>query len=381
MVHPERNGCAVRLVRGDDGESCHDHRAVAAAAGGAGDRVNGAHDRALGAGAGGGGRRRALLATAAALWVFPARARETLPMPPGGRRWRVGWLLFSGDRELAQRSVAAFVAGMHEKGWVQGEHYAIDTRDSGGDARRFTALAGELVALQPDVLIAIETTARAYREHTTTIPIVLWTSLDPVAAGLVASLAKPGTNVTGIAGQSYALLAKNIEALVEIVPRARRIALLYDPGWSDAQRMLEAAREYARAKGAELEPHPITTDARSVPATFQDLERRRPDGLVIPGQGAIIARASEILAQVRALRLPATGSIDAGGLVQQLWDPIANLREAADFVDRIFRGAKPGDLPVRQVMSYPVTVNARLAREIGVRLPQSLLIRADKVIE
>jgi putative tryptophan/tyrosine transport system substrate-binding protein len=336
------------------------------------------------------GDRRKLL-TFAAAWigrwvmgvgfVLTARAADRLPMPRGGRRWRVGWLLFSNDPKLVQRSIDAFASGMREKGWVRGEHYTIETRDSGGDVSRFAALAGELVSLHPDVLIAIETTARAYRAHTTTIPIVLWTSLDPVAAGLVKSLARPETNVTGIAGQSDALLAKNIETLLEIVPQAKRIALLRDPDWSAAQRMLDTARNAARAKGAELDAYSITAAPQSVQAVFDSFERRRPDGIVILGQGPIIGRSSEIRARVRAMRLPATGYVDAGRLVQQTWDSLANLREAADFVDRIFRGVSPAQLPVRQVMVYHVTINARLAREIGVELPALLRLRADRVIE
>lgn len=336
------------------------------------------------------GGRRALLTFAAgwigrwavgAGFVLTARAADRLPMPRGGRRWRVGWLLFSSDPKLVRRSIDAFASGMREKGWVLGEHYTIETRDSGGDVSRFSALAGELVSLHPDVLIAIETTARAYREHSTTIPIVLWTSLDPVAVGLVKSLARPGTNVTGIAGQSDELLTKNIEALFEIVPQAKRIALLRDPNWSAAQRMLETARGASRTKGAELDAYSITAAPQSVRAVFDSFERRRPDGLVILAQGPIIGRSGEILARVRSMRLPATGYVDAGGLVQQNWDSWANLREAADFVDRIFRGASPAQLPVRQVMVYHVTVNARLAREIGVELPASLRLRADRVIE
>jgi putative ABC transport system substrate-binding protein len=306
-------------------------------------------------------------------------------MPASHCRWRraggIGWLLVLNDRGLGQKYVAAFAAAMREKGWVLGEHYTIDERFSGGDTRRFPALAAELVALAPDVLIAVETTARAYRQHTTTIPIVLFASLDPVEAGLVRSLAKPGTNVTGISNVADALTAKNVEAIFEIVPRARRIALLYDPGWSAADRSLKVAREVVRAKGAELDAHPITTDAQSVRTAFRHFERQRPDGLLIFANGATYAQAGPILTEVRAMRLPAAGLIEAGGLARHAPDLSANLRESADFVDRIFRGARAADLPVRQVMSVAVTVNARLAREIGVELPASLRIRADQTID
>lgn len=308
-------------------------------------------------------------------------AADSLPMPAGGRRWRIGWLLFSNDPKIVQRSIDAFSAGMRAKGWVLDEHYTLETRDSGGDAKRFDALAGELVALNPDVLIAIETTAQAFRKHTKSIPIVLWASLDPVATGLIRSLAKPGTNVTGISVQADALLGKNIEFLTEIVPHAKRIGLLYDPNWSGVERFLESARQVARGKKAEIEAHPITKDRGSVLVAFAKFEHRRPHGLVIMPHASIVSQAGDILEQVRRLRLVAAGYVEAGGLVQQSWNPQANLREAADFVDRIFRGTKPSELPVRQVMSFVVTVNARLAKEIGVGIPATLRLRADRVIE
>ena len=122
--------------------------------------------------------------------ALAARARASVPMPPGGRLWRIGWLLITrADSGGAQRAIATFESALGEHGWVRQRHYTLELRWSEGDARRFPALAGELVALQPDVLIAVETTALAFRRHTSTIPIVLWASLDPVAAGLVISLA------------------------------------------------------------------------------------------------------------------------------------------------------------------------------------------------
>lgn len=326
-------------------------------------------------------RRRALVAVVAALLGSAAQARDPLPMPPGGRLWRIGWLLTLSDRELSRKYVAGFVAAMHGKGWVAGEHYVIEERYSGGDARRFVELAAELVALSPDVLMAVETTALAYRRHTATIPIVLWASLDPVAVGLVQSLARPGTNVTGISNVADGLTTKNVEALIEIVPRAARIAVLFDPGWSASQRQLDVVREIARVKRVQVEAHAITTDSQSVRAAFGHFERQRPDGLVILVGGAPNAQAASILAGVRALRLPATGLIEAGGLARHGFDIPANLRESTDFIDRIFRGAKPADLPVRQLMAITVTINPRLAREIGVDLPATLRVRADEVIE
>jgi putative ABC transport system substrate-binding protein len=331
-------------------------------------------------------RRRAVRAAVALLWLarapVAAAAGSDLPMPPGGRRWRIGWLLITrADSGGAQRAIAAFESAMSERGWMRQRHYTLELRWSEGDARRFPALAGELVALQPDVLIALETTALAFRRHTRTIPIVLWASLDPVAAGLVRSLAQPGGNVTGVSNVADGLIAKNVESLFELVPRARRVAFLQDPGWAAAARQLEVAREVARLKGARLDGVAITTDAHSVEQAFRAFERERPDALMIANSGATLAQAQAIRERVRVQRLPAAGLVEAGAVVRHSADVLASLREAADLVDRILRGAKPADLPVRQIKSVTVTLNLGLARELGIEVPASLRVRADEVIE
>ncbi len=329
--------------------------------------------------------RRRMLGGAVALAVarasMAAEQGSALPMPPGGRPWRIGWLLISGDAALQRRVVDAFHAAMRERGWQTGRHYTIDERSSGGDSRRFPALAAELVASSPDVLIGVETTAKLLRQHTTTIPIVLWASLDPVAAGLVQSLARPGTNVTGVSNVADGLQAKNAEALFEIVPRARRVALLYDPNWAAADRTVAVVGRVAQVHGAQLLPLAVTADASSVQAAIAAIDRERAEGLMIANNAALMVGAAAIAAAIRARRLPASGNLAAGAVASHAVDLLANVREAADFVDRIFRGAKPADLPVRQIMSVKVTVDARRAREIGVALPASLLLRADEVIE
>jgi putative ABC transport system substrate-binding protein len=326
--------------------------------------------------------RRRALALGLDVVALVAQAGYEVPMPPGGRPWRIGWLLVTrADSGVAQHAIAAFETALGEHGWVRERHYSMALRWSEGDARRFPTLAGELVALQPDVLIAVETTALAFRRHTTTIPIVLWASLDPVAAGLVSSLAQPGGNVTGVSNVADGLTAKNVEALFELLPRARRIALLQDPGWAAAARQLEVAREVARLKGARLDAVAITTDAHSVEQAFRAFEGERPDALMIANNGATLAQAQGIRERLRVQRLPAAGLIEAGAVVRHSADVLASLREAADLVDRILRGAKPADLPVRQIKSVTVTLNLGLARELGIEVPASLRVRADEVIE
>lgn len=328
--------------------------------------------------------RRAIVGAASVVLFVPtapAAAREAPPLAPGGRPWRIGWLLEGADRSAAQGAVEVFTAAMRERGWVLGVHYVLDTRRSGGDAARLAALAAELVAAAPDLLLGIETTAKAYRRHTTTIPIVLWASLDPVAAGLVKSLAHPGTNVTGIAVLADTLTAKNVEALFELVPRARRIVVLTDPAWSGMQRVLGAAQAVARDRGAELVVLPISVDAASVQGALDQLRRSRPDGLVLITTPAIAAHAAALREGIVALKLPATGLTSAGAIVRHGWSFDANLRECTEFVDRILRGSKPADLPVRQLMRVEVTLDLRMAREVGIEVPASLRLRADRVIE
>ncbi len=325
--------------------------------------------------------RRALLLAAAVVASGSPQAREPPPLAPGGRRWRIGWLLVFSDHEAARRYVDVFVAAMRDRGWVLGEHYDIDLRHSGGDARRFAALAGELVAAQPDLLIGVETSARAYRQHTMTIPIVLSASLDPVASGLVHSLARPGTNVTGLSTIADALTMKNVEALFELVPQARRIVALADPEWSGMARIGGVAQAAARARGAEYEMLPITADPASVNTALEQLRRRRPDGAVLITSGAIIKQAAALRAGIVALKLPATGLTEAGAVLRHGWNFDELLRESTDFVDRILRGAKPADLPVRQLTRVEVTLNLRTAREIGIAVPRALRARADRVIE
>jgi len=273
-----------------------------------------------------------------------------------------------------------FIAGMRERGYVKGEHYVLEIRVSGGDARRFPALADELIALKPDVLLGVETSALVMAAKTKTIPIVLYSSIDPVAAGLVKSLARPGTNVTGMSGQFDAIIAKHVELLHELVPKASRISMISDPFWAARESYERYAHQAAKAKGLVLNIVHVR-DAGEVQQAFLQFEKSRPDGLLVASTGLTWALMETIHEGARRLRLPAVGYAIRGGLIQYGVDVFANLREAADFVDRILKGAKPADLPVRQATKYELIVNVKTAREIGLKIPQSILLRSDKVIE
>jgi putative ABC transport system substrate-binding protein len=277
----------------------------------------------------------------------------------------------------ALQNMQPFLLGMREHGYVQGVDFVLELRMSGGDTRRFPALVDELLALRPDVLLAVESTAKVMVAKTTTIPIVLLVSVDPVAARLVKSLARPGTNVTGMSLQGDLLVAKNIELLLELVPKASRIAMLSDPTWDAVP--VQQAKRAAAVKGVIL-TNVYVKDTTDLQHAFMQFEKRRPDGLVIHYAGQTVALRDPIEEGVRRLHLPMVGGTQ-GCVITYGVDPVSMVHEAADFVDRILKGAKPADLPVRQATKYVLSVNMKIAREIGVKVPQSILMRADEVIE
>lgn len=294
---------------------------------------------------------------------------------------RIG-LLASLSRSEAEalEAMQPFLAGMRERGYVLGEHFLLDIRVSGGDARRFPALADELIALKPDVLLGVQTSALVMAAKTSTIPIVVYASVDPVAAGLVKSLARPGANVTGVAGQAHELVAKHVELLSDLVPKGAHIAMLSDPFWSGRENTEQSAQRAAMAKGLNL-TIVYVQDAGELRQAFMDFEKRRPDGLIVVTTGLTYALRDTIREGVLRLRLPMIGLAGFGGTVGYAQDLNASMHEAADFVDRILKGAKPADLPMRQSMRFILTVDMKTARQIGLKVPQSILLRADRVIE
>ena len=321
-------------------------------------------------------RRRWFLASLAVFLVVHSVRAQTQRKPA-----RIGFISAGGSAASALKNLQPFRDGMRERGYVLDDHYVLDIRVSRGDTRRFPALAEELIALGPDVLLAFEASALAMAAKTKTIPIVLLSSRDPVAAGLVKSLARPGTNVTGMSGQWGELLAKQVELLHELVPRATRIALLSDPSWTGRESNERIAQRAATTLGMEI-TFVYVQDAGELQLAFAQLERHRIDGLIVLGVGPLASTLLDSLADgIRRLHLPTIGAPSAGGLVSYNQDAVNSIRETADFVDRILRGAKPHELPVRQSNRYLLDVNKKLAREMNAVIPQSILLRADSVID
>ena len=300
------------------------------------------------------------------------------------RTYRLGWL-FTSDEATTRPLVVPFVERMRELGYVVGKNLVNDFRWAKGDASRYPAMADELIALKPDVLLGIQEAALVLQAKTTVIPIVLLSSGDPVGVGLVKSLARPGANVTGIAGLYDELLPKQIELLIEISPKISRIAFLGNAASVSRAHYERAGREAAKAKGLTLAVG-TADDADAIRRVFDDFRQQRIQGLVVHPSGPMTFFRHEIARRASELRLLSISGMsqfaDSGGLINyapHFQQPFGN--EIPRFVDQILRGAKPADLPVQQVTRYDLVINLRTARDIGTTIPRSIVLRADRVIE
>lgn len=335
--------------------------------------------------------RRALLiaGAASALAIVNARAQQ-------GRRareqraFRIACLWMQSEA-AASPYHEALLAGMREHGYVPGRDLIVDARYAGGDPGRLPALADELIALNPDVIVGVEAPARTIRARTTSIPIVLPSSVDPVATGLVQSLANPGVNVTGLAFRLDQLVAKSIDLLTEIRPRVSRIALLTSSAdSSDPSELIEArieqqARKAAAMKGLQLLVS-RARDAESATRAFARFESERAEGLVVVPSPYTLELRHQISGHARRLRLPSVSALpaawaEAGGLVSYGPDFLENYRYAATFVDRLLKGASAAQMPIEQPATFRLVVNLRTAREIGITIAPTVLLRADRVIQ
>ena len=298
--------------------------------------------------------------------------------------FRVGYIVVATPEEQAHLT-RALEDGMRELGYVEGRNVVYERRFAHGDARRLPELAGELVKLGPDVIVTgANPVIEAVRRATTTLPVVMGISRDPVGAGFVASYARPGGNVTGLASDPAPdVLGKDLEIFREIVPRAQRVALLWNPLPAGADTYRKAAENAARSLGVALQVVEVRARDDLGPA-FDAIARDRADGVwVLPDPLTFTARR-QVVALAAKHRLPAVywqrEYVDAGGLVSYGSNVASAFRRAAWYVDRILKGAKAGDLAVEQAAKFELVVNAGTARTLGLTVPQSLLLRADDVI-
>jgi putative ABC transport system substrate-binding protein len=282
----------------------------------------------------------------------------------------------------------AFRQGLRDFGYVEGRDVVIEYRDAEGKAERLPALAAELAARKVDVIMAGSTpNALAARQATTTIPIVFLSSGDPVADGLVTSLARPGGNVTGLSSLSPERFGKCLELLKQAVPAVGRIAVLWQPGAVGERTerdTLKGAEVAARALGVRLQLVGAR-DPADIGRAFLDMIRARADALAVWTSGMFVSERERLVALATKNRLPTMYTfrefVDAGGLMAYGHSQEDLNRRAATYVVKILKGTKPGDLPVEQPTKFALVINLKTARALGLVIPQSVLVRADEVIQ
>ncbi len=299
---------------------------------------------------------------------------------------RIGYLSNSNPTRESARAEAIRLA-LRERGYIEGQNIAIEYRYAEGKRDRVPALAAELARLNVDIIVVAGASAiRAAMNATKTIPIVmLGGGANPVEAGFVESLARPGGNVTGITTLSVELGGKRLELLKEAVPKLARVAVLYDPASSGG--VLELKEELpvaARALRLTLQPREVR-DADGFERVFAAMGKQRPDGLYVPVGPLMRAHQKRIVGFALKSRLPSTygeiEAVEAGGLMYYGADLAESYKRVAYYVDRILKGAKPADLPVEQPMKFEFVINLKTAKQIGLTIPQWTLMKADKVIQ
>jgi putative ABC transport system substrate-binding protein len=321
-----------------------------------------------------------LLGGAAAAWPLAARAQQ------GDRVRRIDVLMGRDENDPMRKAyVSAFTQALADLGWSDGRNVRIDLRSSGSDINRIRALAQVSVGLQPDVILTTSTpTTVAVQRETRTIPIVFVTVTDPVAQRVVARLDRPGGNITGFASYEATLGGKWLELLSEIAPGLKRAAIMFNPDNSAASAFMPSFETAARS----LKIAPIIASVHNdaeIETAIMALGREPGGGLVVtPDVFMSQHRASIILAAARNNVPPVYSVSDFardGGLLSYGPDPVDTYARAATYVDRILRGAKPGDLPVQFPTKFEMVVNLKTAKALGLTVPPSIMLRADEVIE
>jgi putative ABC transport system substrate-binding protein len=278
---------------------------------------------------------------------------------------------------------AAFAARLRELGWVEGHTVAIEHRWSEGRPERYAEIAAEFVRLKVDVILTVGSAVPIVRQTASATPIVFAVAIDPVGSGLVASLARPGGNVTGLSIQANELAGKRIELLREVLPQFRRLAILFNADNTQPVLEMGEAQGEARRLGLEIIPLAIRRTEDIAPA-FQDL-KTKVDAVYVAVDQLIVANRPRILSLAVAERLPTVFSerdfAKAGALMSYGPSYSELFRHSADYVDRILRGTKPADIPVEQPTKFELVINMTTAKALGITVPASLLARADEVIE
>jgi putative tryptophan/tyrosine transport system substrate-binding protein len=309
---------------------------------------------------------------------FPAQAQQPLKVA------RIGYLTASSLSAVAFR-IEAFRQGLRELGYVEGKNIVIEWRSPEGKADRLPGLAVELVRLNADVIVSGGPAAtRAAKEATATIPIVMTQDTDPVGSGFVASLARPGGNITGLATLSPEISGKQLELLKEIVPRLSRVAVIGNSTNPGNAHELKEAEVAAGAFGLQLQYLDVL-GPKDIETALRAATNGRAEALLVLGNPVLNAHRRQVADFAVKSRLPTTYTrpefVEAGGLMTYAVSYDDLFRRAAIYVDKILKGAKPADLPVEQPTKFELVINLKTAKQMGVAIPQSVLYRADKVIK
>ena len=300
--------------------------------------------------------------------VFRVGVLGTVPLTEAGASWIWGGL-FEGLRQL---------------GYVEGQNLVVEARFSEGKPERLDVLATELVQRKVDVIVAASYAADAARRATSTLPIVMTNHGDPIGAGLIASLARPGANVTGLSGQYSDLVGKQLQLLMSVVPNLSRVAVLLNPAGPRYRRLLREAEEASRALKLRLQIVEARAPAE-LAAAFSAATRESAHAVLVTGDPMYFGARGQIVELAARGRLPlmtAQAEITrAGALIAYEVDQRDNFRRAATYVDKILKGARPADLPVEQPTKFEMVVNLKTAKLLELTIPQSLLVRADEVIQ
>jgi putative tryptophan/tyrosine transport system substrate-binding protein len=321
-----------------------------------------------------------LLGGLAAAWPIAARAQQ------GERMRRIGVLLTAAaDDPEFQARLAALLEGLQISGWIDGRNVRIDTRWAGGDADNIRRHATEMLALAPDVILASAApTVTALQRASRTVPIVFVNVIDPVGAGFVDSLARPGGNATGFTNFEYGISGKWLELLKQIAPNVTQAAVLRDPTSPTGTGQLGAIQSVAPSFGVELRTVDLR-DAPEIERAVTAFARSANGGLIVTGSSFANIHRDLTIALAARHKLPAVYParffVTGGGLISYGPDRVDQYRRAASYVDRILRGEKPADLPVQAPTKYELVINLKTAKALGLDVPATVLTRADEVIE
>jgi len=325
-------------------------------------------------------RRDFITAIAGSAVAWPVAARAQQP----GKIWRIG-LLSGASRESFSRLYAGFQQGMRELGYIEGKDFVSDVRVADGNYQRLPELAADLVRSQFDVIVSGLTAGiRPLQQATSTIPIVMAYSTDPVGNGFVASLARPGGNITGLTGSSDDSAPKQLELLAAVVPNASRIGLLGNPATPTYSSVLKSAQNIGRKAGLVIVPIE-SGSPQQIRRAFAAFAEQRVQAVLVAADAVFFLQRQQIAELAISNRLPTMFSqreyAEAGGLMSYGENLSDFFRRAASFVDKIIKGAKPGDLPIEQPTKFNLVINRATADALGITIPAQLYIFADEVIE